>query len=52
MMKMVYLGILFAMTVLVVAFAGVIRNKKDRVSKSIVSLFAVAIIAICSGKTE
>ena len=48
MMKMVYLGILFAMTVLVVAFAGVIRNKKDRISKSIVSLFAVAIIAICT----
>ena len=34
MPKMIYLGILFVLTLLVVAFAGMIREKQDRVSKS------------------
>lgn len=34
MPKMIYLGILFVLTLLVVAFAGMIREKQDRSVKA------------------
>lgn len=46
MQKMIYLGILFALTILVVAFARTISKKHDKVSKTIFMLFAVAVAAI------
>lgn len=46
MQKMIYLGILFALTILVVAFARTISKKHDKVSKTIFTLFAVAVVAI------
>ncbi len=46
MLKMIYIGILFVLILLVVAFAGMIRKKQDRVSKSIFVLFVVVVIAI------
>lgn len=46
MPKMIYLGILFVLTLLVVAFAGMIREKQDRVSKSIFTLFVAVVVAV------
>lgn len=46
MLKTIYLGLLFFMVVMVFVAATNIREKKDRVSRSIFELFVMAIISV------
>lgn len=46
MIKMIYLGVLFALTAIVLVLASLIRTKKDLVSRSIAVLFLTIVFAV------